>query len=57
MKSLDRHRHVVRLQTGHLVFHLLDLLLSHRVAKPGPFVKNLRLTQSQLVDLKCQTLG
>ena len=27
------------------------------MAKPGPFVKNLRLTQSQLVDLKCQHWG
>ena len=53
MKSLDRHRHVIRLQAGHLVFHFLYLLLSHRVAKPRSFVKNLRLAQSQLVDLKC----
>ena len=53
MKSLDRHGHVVRLETGHLVFHLLYLLLSHRLAKSRTFVKNLSLTESQFVDLKC----
>ena len=52
MKSLDWHRHVVRLQAGHLVLHLLYLLLRHGLAQARTFVENLSLAESQLVDLK-----
>ena len=52
LESLYRHRHVVRLEAGHLVLHLLDLLLRHGLAQSGPLVENFSLTESQLVDLQ-----
>ena len=52
-KSLDWHRHVVRLEAGHLVLHLLYLLLCHGLAQSGPFVEDFCLAERQLVDLQC----